>query len=135
TSFADVEADDITRRRSVSRRAKEFINEAVQRTVDAAPAFRSLTVDVLYPIDLARVEDLFNRYRVSVLRAKGFVHSLSVRRIQEIQWVPGSFTVQPYQHDKPVRPHIVMIGRRVPWQRVFEQLDACVLSPTPCPQN
>jgi G3E family GTPase len=134
TSFADVEADDLTRR-SASRRSKEPVNEAVQTTVDFTPAFRSLTVDVLYPIDLARVEDLFNRYRVSVLRAKGLVHSLSARQMQEIQWVPGSFTVQPYQHDKPVHPHIVMIGRRVPWQRVFEQLDACVLSPTPYPQN
>jgi len=135
TSFADVEADDITPHGSLGHESKELLDEALQTPADCTPTFRSLTVDVLNPIDLARVENLFNRYRVSLLRAKGFVHSISARQIQEIQWVPGSFAVRPYQHQKPVRPHIAMIGRRVPWQRVFEQLAACVLSPTPCPQN
>ncbi|MBM4259910.1 MAG: hypothetical protein FJ145_00540 [Deltaproteobacteria bacterium] len=128
-TFADIAPEAITE--SIARAAQT--TAPGEATADSTAGFRSLTVRILYPIDVEKLKDLLGRYRASIVRAKGFVRTTTERGIQEIQWVPGALTVTPYRTEKRVTAHLVVIGRRVPWNRFFEQLDKAV--PTPKKQR
>ena len=129
TSFADIELATLARSH-ISAREQSVPSELVDvNGADSTLGFRSVTVRILYPIDLERLEALLSRYRVSVVRAKGFVRVTTEPGLQEIQWVPGTLDVAPYRSSQHINPHVVIIGRRAPWNRFFEHLDSCI--PTP----
>lgn len=97
--------------------------------IDSTAGFQSLAVRVGAPLDLQRVESLLRRYPRSVVRLKGFVRATGRRGLQEIQWVPGSFESRPAEPTRGLRAHLVVIGRRLAWERFLDGLDACAVPP------
>lgn len=124
-SFADVDLEAITERPGRRRDA----GLKIAKLTDTTRGFQSLTVSILQPIDLSKLQSLLKRFHRSVLRAKGFVQVAGARGVQEVQWVPGQFVARPYAGARALRrAHLVVIGKRVRWQRFFEQLDRCIPS-------
>jgi G3E family GTPase len=93
---------------------------------DSAEGYRSAAFKVMAPVDLARLQSLLDRYRRSVIRAKGFVRVPGFDKIQEVQWAGGLLNFQSAQgaHES----QLVVIGRRVPWSGFMEGLDECTVS-------
>lgn len=49
--------------------------------------------------------------------------------MQEVQWIMGALSIVPYQGVKQSQAKIVVIGRRVAWQRFLEGLEQCLVQP------
>jgi G3E family GTPase len=129
TSLADVALATLAQSDGAGRKPSTAEEAVADNIPDSTSGFRSVTVRILYPIDLEPLEDLLYRHRVSIVRMKGFVRTIAQRGLQQVQWVPGALDVAPYRGRRRIDPYIVVIGRRVPWNRFFERLDACIPAP------
>ncbi|TKB93744.1 MAG: GTP-binding protein [Nitrospira sp.] len=120
---ADVQIERILRRsRSVSVAMKmdgELKNSAA--------GYQSGSFKILKPFDPIRLEAWLKRFQRSVIRMKGFVNVQGREGFQELQWVMGSLALSPYIGAKPSQAMVVVIGRRVPWQRFLEGLETCLV--------
>ena len=101
------------------------LTEAAETPVDSMRGFTSVTLQVLSPVHPDTLATLLQRYRRSVYRLKGFVKLPGSRQWHEVQWVPGALEVRPYSGPKRLPAHLVVVGRRVPWERFFAALDQC----------
>ena len=93
--------------------------------VDSTRGFTSVTLQVLCPVNPDKLAALLRRYRRSVYRRKGFVKVPGSRQWHEVQWVPGCLEVRPYRGPKRLPAHLIVVGRRIPWERFFIALDQC----------
>jgi G3E family GTPase len=96
---------------------------------DSADGYQSGSFRLTLPVDPARMEAWLRRYARSVVRLKGFVRVAGKTGFHEVQWIMGSFAVIPYVGTKQSRAKIVVIGRRVAWQRFLEGLEHCLVRP------
>lgn len=96
---------------------------------DSAAGYQSGSFTILRPVDPDRLEDWLRRFQRSVVRLKGFVKVPGRDGWQDLQWIMGSLAITPYKGAKQSRARIVVIGRRVPWQRFLEGLERCLVRP------
>jgi G3E family GTPase len=96
---------------------------------DSADGYQSGSFRLTLPVDPVRMEAWLRRYARSVVRLKGFVRVAGKTGFHEVQWIMGSFAVTPYVGTKQSRAKIVVIGRRVAWQRFLEGLEHCLVRP------
>lgn len=97
---------------------------------DSAAGYQSGSFRLTLPVDPVRMEVWLRRYARSVVRLKGFVRVAGRTGFHEVQWIMGSFSVTPYAGSAQSRAQIVVIGRRVAWQRFLEGLERCLVRPT-----
>ena len=97
---------------------------------DSTAGYRSGSFKILRPFEPERLERWLKRYQRSVVRLKGYARVQGRRGMQDVQWVMGSLTIAPYQGVKQSQAKIVVIGRRVAWQRFLEGLEHCLVRPT-----
>jgi len=96
---------------------------------NSAAGYQSGSFKILKPFDPVRLEAWLKRFQRSVIRMKGFVKVHGLEGFQELQWVMGSLALTPYHGSKPSQAMVVVIGRRVPWQRFLEGLETCLVRP------
>ena len=99
------------------------------RVKDSATGYQSGSFKILKPFDPVRLEAWLRRFQRSVVRMKGFVKIHGRKGFQELQWVMGSLTITPYRGASQSQARLVVIGRRVSWQRFLEGLETCLLRP------
>lgn len=97
---------------------------------DSTAGYRSGSFKILRPFEPERLERWLKRYQRSVVRLKGYARVQGRRGMQDVQWVMGSLTIAPYQGVKQSQAKIVVIGRRVAWQRFLEGLEHCLVRST-----
>ena len=101
-----------------------------QRMVkDSATGYQSGSFKILKPFDPVRLEAWLKRFERSVIRMKGFVKVQGRTGFQELQWIMGSLALTPYRGGRPSQARLVVIGRRIPWQRFLEGLEMCLVKP------
>ncbi|HTS55085.1 MAG TPA: GTP-binding protein [Burkholderiales bacterium] len=127
-SYADVDPSRVLR--SVRRPSQHGL-AAVTPSMATVPAdttrgFENVTFEVGSAMDLDRLETVLCRYR-SVLRLKGFVRTPAAPGLHEVQWVPGAMEVRRYQGRRRPPAEIVVIGRRIPWERLLRALNRCAV--------
>jgi len=96
---------------------------------NSAAGYQSGSFKILKPFNPVRLEVWLKRFQRSVIRMKGFVKVHGLEGFQESQWVMGSLVLTPYHGSKPSPAMVVVIGRRVPWQRFLEGLETCLVKP------
>jgi len=96
---------------------------------DSATGYQSGSFKILKPFDPVRLEACLKRFERSVIRMKGFVKVQGQTGYQELQWIMGSLALTPYRGGKQSQARLVVIGRRVPWQRFLEGLETCLVRP------
>lgn len=96
---------------------------------DSAAGYQSGSFRLTLPVDPARMEAWLKRYAQSVVRLKGFIRVAGKTGFHEVQWILGSFSVTPYIGRRQFHAKIVVIGRRVSWQRFLEGLEHCLVRP------
>jgi G3E family GTPase len=96
---------------------------------DSAAGYQSGSFKILRPVDPNRLEDWLRRFQRSVVRLKGFVKVSGRDGWQELQWVMGALAITPYQGARQSHAQIVVIGRRVPWERFLKGLEECLVRP------
>jgi len=92
---------------------------------DTTVGYQSSGFLLLRPVSLDRLEALARRFPRTLVRMKGLVRVANEARAFEIQWTPGQFRVRPYDGEV-AEPYLVVIGRRLVWDRFFDGLDACL---------
>jgi G3E family GTPase len=97
--------------------------DAADYDEDSTRGYRSAGFRVLAPLDLVRLQNLLDRHRKSVVRAKGIVRLHRFTGWHEVQWSGGLLNHAP--HDGGRQGELVVIGRRVPWSGFLRGLDAC----------
>lgn len=112
--------------RSTSFRETAIADGASQ---DSAAGYRSGSFRITLPVDPVRLEAWLRRYARSVVRLKGFLRVAGLAECQEVQWSMGSLSITPCVGTVPLQARIVVIGRRVPWQRFLEGLERCLVQP------
>lgn len=112
--------------RAAARRAPVLTDGVIK---DSAAGYQSGSFRLTLPVDPARMEAWLRRYGRSVVRLKGFVRVAGKTGFQEVQWILGSFSMTPYTGSRQSRAKIVVIGRRVAWQRFLEGLEHCLVRP------
>ncbi len=93
---------------------------------DSTAGYQSIACRPLGPVDEKKLRALLGRYRRSLVRLKGAVRLVGRRGLHEVQWVPGRLALAPYSGPRR-RSQLVIIGRRLPWERFFEGLGRCVV--------
>lgn len=96
---------------------------------DSAAGYQSASFKILRPVDPDRLEDWLRRFQRSVVRLKGFVKVPGRAGWQELQWIMGALAITPYRGAEQSRAKIVVIGRRVPWERFLKGLEDCLVRP------
>lgn len=96
---------------------------------DSAAGYRSGSFKILRPFEPERLERWLKRYQRSVVRLKGYARVQGRQGMQEVQWVMGALSIAPYRGAKQSQAKIVVIGRRVAWQRFLEGLEQCLVQP------
>jgi len=96
---------------------------------DSATGYQSGSFKILKPFDPVRLEAWLKRFERSVIRMKGFVKVQGQTGFQELQWVMGSLALTPYTGVRQSQARLVVIGRRVPWQRFLDGLERCLVRP------
>jgi G3E family GTPase len=96
---------------------------------DSATGYQSGSFKILKPFDPVRLEAWLKRFERSVIRMKGFVKVQGRNGFQELQWIMGSLALTPYRGVRQSQARLVVIGRRVPWQRFLEGLETCLVRP------
>ncbi len=96
---------------------------------DSATGYQSGSFKILKPFDPVRLEAWLKRFERSVIRMKGFVKVQGRTGFQELQWIMGSLALTPYRGVRQSQARLVVIGRRVPWQRFLEGLETCLVKP------
>jgi hypothetical protein len=122
---ADVEVKQLLKGGSAARR-RVITNGAV---TDSSVGYQSRSFKITLPVDSALVKGWLLRFQRSVIRLKGFVRVAGRTGLQEVQWVMGAFSVTPYAGPKRSQAKIVIIGRRVPWQRFLEGFERYLVRP------
>ena len=110
-----------------THRAQTSVRTGVLK--NSAAGYQSGSFKILKPFDPVRLEAWLKRYQRSVIRMKGFVTVHGLEGFQELQWVMGSLALTPYHGSTPSQAMVVVIGRRVPWQRFLEGLETCLVKP------
>lgn len=123
--YADVQIERLLHRSRVAT-ASVTTNEALK---DSAAGYQSGSFKIMKPFDPVRLEAWLKRFERSVIRVKGFVKVQGRTGFQELQWVMGSLAITPYTGARPSQARLVVIGRRVPWQRFLEGLETCLVRP------
>lgn len=96
---------------------------------DSTAGYQSGSFRITKAFDPELLEGWLKRFSRSVVRFKGFVKVAGRAGLQEIQWVMGSLSITPYVGSKQSQAKVVVIGRRVPWQRFLEGLERCLVRP------
>lgn len=96
---------------------------------DSATGYQSGSFKILKPFDPVRLEAWLKRFERSVIRMKGFVKVQGRTGYQELQWIMGSLALTPHRGVRQSQARLVVIGRRVPWQRFLEGLETCLVRP------
>ncbi len=96
---------------------------------NSAAGYQSGSFKILKPFDPVLLEAWLKRFQRSVIRMKGFVTVHGLEGFQELQWVMGSLALTPYHGRTPSQAMVVVIGRRVLWQRFLEGLETCLVKP------
>jgi G3E family GTPase len=96
---------------------------------DSTAGYRSGSFKILRPFEPDRLERWLKRYQRSVVRLKGYARVQGRPGMQDVQWVMGSLSIGPYHGTKQSQAKIVVIGRRVVWQRFLEGLEHCLVPP------
>jgi len=96
---------------------------------DSAAGYQSGSFRITRSFDPELLEEWLRRFQRSVIRLKGFVKVAGQSGLQEVQWVMGSLSITPYAGSKQSQAKVVVIGRRVPWQRFLEGLERCLVRP------
>lgn len=122
---ADVPIDRLLEPQTGTRRAKSVTGPFK----DSTAGYRSGSFKILRPFEPERLEQWLKRYQRSVVRLKGYARVQGCRGMQDVQWVMGSLTIAPYRGVKQSEAKIVVIGRRVAWQRFLEGLEHCLVRP------
>ena len=125
TIHADANASQLLAT-AAARRAPVLTDGVIK---DSAAGYQSGSFRLTLPVDPARMEVWLRRYGRSVVRLKGFVRVAGKTGFQEVQWILGSFSMTPYTGSRQSRAKIVVIGRRVAWQRFLEGLEHCLVRP------
>lgn len=112
--------------RPAGRRVAQIVTGTIK---DSTVGYRSGSFRILRPFEPDRLERWLRRYQRSVVRLKGYVRVQGRQGMQEVQWVMGSLSIAPYQGVKQSQAKIVVIGRRVAWQRFLEGLERCLVWP------
>lgn len=124
-AHAEVDVD-----RLFGEAATKKVPSIEQGTVkDSATGYQSGSFKILKPFDPVRLEAWLKRFERSVIRMKGFVNVQGRTGLQELQWIMGSLTLTPYTGSRQSQAKLVVIGRRVPWQRFLDGLEACLVRP------
>ena len=97
---------------------------------DSAAGYQSGSFIILKPFDPVRLEAWLKRFQRSVIRMKGFVKVRGQEGFQELQWIMGSLAMTPYRGAKQSQARLVVIGRRISWQRFLKGLETCLVRPT-----
>jgi G3E family GTPase len=105
-------------------RAPLVTNGAVK---NSAVGYQSGSFRILRPLDPDRLEAWLARFQRSVVRLKGFVKVQGREGLQEVQWIMGSLAITPYKGAKQSEAKLVVIGRRVPWERFLKGLAECLV--------
>lgn len=122
---ADVPIDRLLAR-SAERRTATIVSSAIK---DSTAGYQSGSFRILRPFEPDRLERWLKRYQRSVVRMKGYARVQGRQGMQDVQWVMGSLSIGPYHGAKQSQAKIVVIGRRVPWQRFLEGLEHCLVPP------
>ncbi|MGH7217569.1 MAG: CobW family GTP-binding protein [Nitrospiraceae bacterium] len=96
---------------------------------DSAAGYQSGSFKITRSFDPELLEEWLRRFQRSVIRLKGFVKVTGRTGFQEVQWVMGSLSITPYVGLKQSQAKVVVIGRRVPWQRFLGGLERCLVRP------
>lgn len=96
---------------------------------DSTAGYQSGSFRITKAFDPELLEAWLKRFQGSVVRFKGFVRVARRTGLQEVQWVMGSLSMVPYAGSKQSQSKVVIIGRRVPWQRFLEGLERCLVRP------
>jgi cobalamin biosynthesis protein CobW len=96
---------------------------------DSATGYQSGSFKILKPFDPVRLEAWLKRFERSVIRMKGFVKVQGRTGFQELQWIMGALALTPYTGVRQSQARLVVIGRRVPWQRFLDGLERCLVRP------
>lgn len=102
---------------------------------NSAAGYRSGSFKILRAFDPDRLERWLKRYQRSVVRLKGYAKIQGREGMQEIQWVMGSLAVTPYQGTRQSQAKLVVIGRRLSWDRFLAGLEECLVRPRPEPKR
>lgn len=96
---------------------------------DSTVGYQSGSFRITKAFDPELLEAWLKRFQRSVVRFKGFVKVAGHKGLQEVQWVMGSLSIVPYVGSKQSQAKVVVIGRRVQWQRFLEGLERCLVQP------
>lgn len=122
---ADVPIDQLLEV-STKRRTAKIVPSTLK---DSTAGYRSGSFKILRPFEPDRLERWLKRYQRSVVRLKGYARVHGRPGMQDVQWVMGSLSIGPYHGAKQSQAKIVVIGRRVVWQRFLEGLEHCLVPP------
>lgn len=125
TVHADVPIDRLLKTPEAGRTA--LIANGTRK--DSAAGYQSGSFKILRSVDPDRLENWLRRFRRSVVRLKGFVKVHGRHGWHELQWTMGSLAITPYKGAKQSHAKIVVIGRRVPWERFLKGLEHCLVRP------
>lgn len=123
---ADVHIEEVLRSPHALRPPRLVTHDALR---DSAAGYQSGSFKILRPLDPDRLEAWLMRFQRSVVRLKGFVKVQGRDGLQEVQWIMGSLAMTPYKGAKQSRAMIVVIGRRVPWERFLKGVEDCLVKP------
>lgn len=123
--YADVEIRQLLASTPAARRPV-IANGAI---IDSTAGYQSGSFRITKAFDPELLEALLKRFQRSVVRFKGFVKVAGHKGLQEVQWVMGSLSIVPYVGSKQSQAKVVVIGRRVQWQRFLEGLERCLVQP------
>lgn len=122
---ADVDVDRLFQTRTATE--PRLVTSSVIK--DSAAGYQSGSFKITRSFDPELLEEWLRRFQRSVIRLKGFVRVAGQAGLQEVQWVMGSLSITPYAGSKQSQAKVVVIGRRVPWQRFLEGLERCLVRP------
>ena len=123
--YADVEIQQLLVRMPAAKRPTVFTGAIKDSTV----GYQSGSFRITKAFDPELLEAWLKRFQRSVVRFKGFVKVAGQKGLQEVQWVMGSLSIVPYVGSKQSQAKVVVIGRRVQWQRFLEGLERCLVQP------
>jgi G3E family GTPase len=127
STFGEVDPIEVLEAPSIYDGRKDLDGKAGGAAVDSSRGYASVTCEVRGPVDVGRLKALLSRYGRRIVRLKGFIRVPRRRGVHEVQWVPGALDVRASKRKPAPRPHLIIIGRNVDWNRFFEKTADCVV--------